>query len=43
MYALKNGKIFTSEEIIEDKIILIEGKKISKFIVEEDIEEIDTD
>lgn len=43
MYALKNGKIFTSEEIIEDKIILIEGEKINKFIVEEDIEEMDED
>ena len=35
MYALKNGKIFTSEELIEGKILLIEGNKIGNIITEE--------
>ncbi|MES2518770.1 MAG: N-acetylglucosamine-6-phosphate deacetylase [Bacteroidota bacterium] len=43
MYALKNGKIFTSEEIIHNNIILIEGENISKIIPEENDEEIDPD
>ena len=38
MYALKNAKIFTSEEIVEDQILLIEGDKISKFISEENLD-----
>ena len=38
MYALKNGKIFTSKEIIENKILLIEGDKIGNIITEEFIE-----
>ena len=35
MYALKNGKIFTSEEVISNKILLIEGDKIGNIITEE--------
>jgi len=38
MYALKNGKIFTSEAVIEHKILLIEGDKIGNIITEEFIE-----
>jgi N-acetylglucosamine-6-phosphate deacetylase len=38
MYALKNGKIFTSEEIIENKILMIEGDRIGNIITEEFIE-----
>jgi N-acetylglucosamine-6-phosphate deacetylase len=38
MYALKNGKIFTSEEIILNKILLIEGDRIGDIITEEFIE-----
>jgi N-acetylglucosamine-6-phosphate deacetylase len=37
MYALKNGKIFTSEEVIEDQVLLIEGDKINKIISEENL------
>ena len=38
MYALKNAKIFTSEEVIENKILLIEGDKISKITSEENLD-----
>ncbi len=37
MYALKNAKIFTSEEVIKDHILLIEGDKISKIISAENL------
>ncbi len=38
MYALKNGRIFTSEEIINNKILLVEGDRIGNIITEEFIE-----
>ena len=38
MYALKNAKIFTSEEILNDQILLIKGNKISKIISEENLD-----
>jgi N-acetylglucosamine-6-phosphate deacetylase len=38
MYALKNAKIFTSEEVIDDQIILVEGDKISKILSEENVD-----
>jgi N-acetylglucosamine-6-phosphate deacetylase len=38
MYALTNGKIFTSEEVIKDQILLITGDKISKIISEENLD-----
>ena len=38
MYALKNAKIFTSEEVINNQILLIEGNKISKIISEENLD-----
>ena len=37
MYALKNAKIFTSEEIIEDQFLLITDDKIGKLISEENL------
>lgn len=37
MYAFKNAKIFTSEELIENQILLIKGDKISKIISEENL------
>ena len=37
MYALKNGKIFTSEEIIENQVLLIKGDRIDKIIPEENL------
>ena len=40
MYALKNGKIFTSEEVIENQILLIDEDKICK-IKQEEILEVD--
>ena len=45
MYALKNGKIFTSEEVIENQILLIDENKIYKIgqekILDVDIQVID--
>ena len=38
MYALKNAKIFTSEEVLNDQVLLIEGDKISKIISEENLD-----
>jgi N-acetylglucosamine-6-phosphate deacetylase len=38
MYAIKNGKIFTSEEIVQHKILMIEGDRIGNIITEEFIE-----
>lgn len=40
MYALKNCKIFTSEEILENTILLIKGNKIGKFFAEDEVEEL---
>ena len=38
MYALKNGNIFTSEAVIQHKILRIEGNTIGQIITEEFIE-----
>jgi hypothetical protein len=38
MYALKNAKIFTSEDIIENQVLLIEGDKVSKILSEENLD-----
>ncbi len=38
MYALKNAKIYTSEEIIEDQILLIQDDKISQIISGENLD-----
>ena len=38
MYALKNAKIFTSEEVLNDQVLLIEGDKISKITSEENLD-----
>jgi N-acetylglucosamine-6-phosphate deacetylase len=38
MYALTNGKIFTSEEVLETQTVLIEGDKISEIISEENLD-----
>ena len=38
MYALKNAKIFTSEEVLNDQILLIEGDKINKIIPKEKLD-----
>ncbi|MDR6564165.1 MULTISPECIES: N-acetylglucosamine-6-phosphate deacetylase [unclassified Arcicella] len=41
MYALKNCQIFTSEEILNNKILVIEANKIARILDEEDIEDLD--
>lgn len=38
MYYLKNAKIFTSEEVIENQVILLEGNRISKITSEENLD-----
>jgi N-acetylglucosamine-6-phosphate deacetylase len=43
MYILKNCKIFTSDEVLTHKILVIEGNKISKILAETDLEELDPD
>lgn len=42
MYALKNCKIYTSEEFFVNKIILIEGENIKGILVEEELENIES-
>ncbi len=41
MYALKNCQIFTSEEILNNKILVIEANMIARILDEEDIEDLD--
>ncbi len=41
MYALKNCQIFTSEEILSNKILVIEANMIARILDEEDIEDLD--
>lgn len=41
MYALKNCQIFTSEEILTHKILVIKGTKIAKILNDDEIEDLD--
>jgi N-acetylglucosamine-6-phosphate deacetylase len=40
MYALQNCKIFTSEEVLDHKILLIKGNKIGKIFAERETEDL---